>query len=358
MINILVEHDYPGFSLSAQFTAPRQGITVLYGPSGSGKTTILKAVAGLFRPDRFTLDFAGEKLHRIAAERRRFGTVFQDGRLFPHLTVRGNLLYGIRRAPRHATKGGPGQIYVDDVVGLLGLGDLLRRRPATLSGGERQRVAIGRALLSQPRLLLMDEPLASLDAARQEEILPYLQRLRDDLHIPILYVTHAMDEVVRLADHVVLLHAGRVMGQGSLTELASRVDLPLARRDDSGGVLRGFLHSHDDERRLSAIACGGLVFLVPRLNLAPQSLVRLRIPAREVVIARDVPQEISVSNVLPAVVSAIGRDEAGHAALVELDVGGGQLLSRITLDAADRLGLEPGMHVTALVKAVSVETLG
>jgi molybdate transport system ATP-binding protein len=270
--------------------------------------------------------------------------VFQDGRLFPHLSVRENLLYGIRRAPRAATKGAPGQIYVNDMVALLGLQDLLKRSPATLSGGERQRVAIGRALLSQPRLLLMDEPLAGLDAARQDDIMPYLQRLRETLRLPILYVTHAMNEVARLADHVVLLKAGRVVGQGSLSDMASRVDLPLAQRDDAGGVLRGFLHSHDDERRLSAIACGGLVFYVPRLDMMPQTLVRLRVPAREVVVALDAPRDISVNNIVPAVVAAVGRDEASHAALVELDVGNGQLLARMTLDAADRLYLQAGMR--------------
>jgi molybdate transport system ATP-binding protein len=357
MINVLAEHDYPGFSLSVAFEAPSQGITILFGPSGSGKSTILKAIAGLSRPHRITVEMDGERLHRLRPERRRIGMVFQDGRLFPHLSVRENLLYGIRRAPRAATKGAPGQIYVNDMVALLGLQDLLKRSPATLSGGERQRVAIGRALLSQPRLLLMDEPLAGLDAARQDDIMPYLQRLRETLRLPILYVTHAMNEVARLADHVVLLKAGRVVGQGSLSDMASRVDLPLAQRDDAGGVLRGFLHSHDDERRLSAIACGGLVFYVPRLDMMPQTLVRLRVPAREVVVALDAPRDISVNNIVPAVVAAVGRDEASHAALVELDVGNGQLLARMTLDAADRLYLQAGMRVLALVKAVSVETM-
>ena len=357
MIHIIAEHSFRDFGLTAHFDAPRRGITVLFGPSGSGKTTILKAVAGLFKPDRITVDMAGERMHRVPPERRRFATVFQDGRLFPHLTVRENLLYGIRRAPRSATKGAPGQIYVNDIVALLGLGHCLKRRPATLSGGERQRVAIGRALLSQPRLLLMDEPLASLDAGLQDELMPYLLRLRETLHLPVIYVTHSTEELARLADHVVLLDRGRVVGQGRLSEVASRVDMPLALRDDAAGVLNGFLHSHDDERGLSAIACAGLVFWVPKLDCAVQSPLRLRIPAREVFVALEAPHEISVNNIFPATVSAIARDDVAKAALVELDIGGGQLVSRMTLDAADRLRLRQGAPVLALVKSMSVETL-
>jgi molybdate transport system ATP-binding protein len=357
LISISVEHEFRGFTLAAAFDAPSNGITALFGPSGSGKSTILKAIAGLFRPDGISIDFAGERLHRVRPERRRFGTVFQEGRLFPHMTVRNNLLYGLRRAPRAVTRTTIGRVYVDETIALLGLEALLARHPATLSGGERQRVAIGRALLSQPRLLLMDEPLASLDDARRDDIMPYLNRLKDKLHLPIIYVTHSMAEVVRLADHLVLLQAGHVVAQGTLSELAARVDLPLALRDDAGGVLTGYLHSHDPERRLSAVACGGLMLMVSRQDIEPQTAVRLRVPAREVIIALDAPREISVNNVLPAIVCAIGRDEAAHAALVELDIGGGQLLSRITIDAAERLHLRPGLRVLALVKSMSVETL-
>jgi molybdate transport system ATP-binding protein len=283
--------------------------------------------------------------------------VFQEGRLFPHMNVKDNLRYGFRRAPRSARRDG-GRIGLDETIDLLGIGKLLARRPGELSGGERQRVAIGRALLSQPRLLLLDEPLASLDAARRGEIMPYLMRLREQLRLPMIYVTHAMEEVVRLADHLVLLDHGRIVAQGPVTELASRVDLPLAARDDAGAVLTGYLHSHDHERGLSAIACGGLMFLVPRQTIEPRSPVRLRVPAREVIIAIDAPRDISVNNVVPAVVVAVAHDEAAYAALVELDVGGGQLLSRVTLDAAQRLRLRPGLRVLALVKSMSVETLG
>ncbi|MEJ0044824.1 MAG: molybdenum ABC transporter ATP-binding protein [Rhodospirillales bacterium] len=250
LLRVTVEHSYRTFTLAATFEAPAEGITVLFGPSGAGKTTILAAIAGLIRADGIRIDLAGEALDRLRPERRRIGMVFQDGRLFPHMNVRDNLYYGLKRAPH-------GSIFVDETLALLGIEKLLKRNPATLSGGERQRVAIGRALLSQPRLLLMDEPLASLDAARRGEILPYLRRLRDTMHLPIIYVTHSMEEAVHLADQMVLLENGRVLATGPLAELAARVDLPLAVRDDAAGVLNGYLHSHDYERRLSAIACGG-----------------------------------------------------------------------------------------------------
>jgi molybdate transport system ATP-binding protein len=323
---------------------------VLFGPSGSGKSTILAGIAGLLRTDKLDVDLDGQQLHRIRPHRRRIGMVFQDGRLFPHLTVKENLSYGLKRAPR-------GPIFVDETLALLGIEPLLKRYPATLSGGERQRVAIGRALLSQPRLLLMDEPLASLDAARRGEILPFLMRLRETLRLPMIYVTHAADELARLADQVVLLEDGHVVGAGTLADVAARVDLPLAQRPDAAGVLSGYLHSHDPERRLSAVACGGQVFLVPRQDLEPNAPVRLRIPAREVILALDQPRAISVNNVIAATVCAVGVDEAAHAALVEIDVAGGSLLSRITLDAARRLELRPGIRVLAFIKSVSIEVL-
>lgn len=352
LIHAQVEHSFRDFTLSVMFDAPASGVTVLFGPSGSGKSTVLNALAGLFRPDRVRIDFGGAAVHRIAAHRRRFGTVFQEGRLFPHLTVRDNLLFGARRAPRRL----PRRIGEEEVVSLLGLSGLLGRRPGTLSGGERQRVAIGRALLSQPVLLLMDEPLASLDGARRAEILPYLSRLRDTLRLPVIYVTHAMEEVVRLADHLVLLEHGHVVAQGGVSELATRVDLPLAARDDAAGVLDGYVHEHDEARRLTAIACGGQVIMIPLQDrLARQQPVRLRIAAREVIVALDVPRAISVTNIMPAIVVALGRDEDGRAALVEMDVGGGTLIARITPDAVERLRLRPGARALAMVKSTSVE---
>jgi molybdate transport system ATP-binding protein len=349
-LEIAVEHRRRDFVVTAQFSAPAPGITVLFGPSGAGKSTVLAAVAGLLRADHARVALNGERLDRLPPHRRRIGMVFQDGRLFPHLNVERNLVYGLRRSPG-------GQVLPGDMADLLDLRKLMRRRISSLSGGERQRVAIGRALLSQPRLLLMDEPLASLDGPRRLEIMPYLQRLRDTLRMPVLYVTHATDEVYRLADQVVLMEAGQVIAAGPLPELAARVDLALAARDDAAGVLLGYVHRHEPERGLTSVACGGEVYLVPLCDIPTGDSVRLRIPAREVILALDAPRNISVNNIIPAVVSAIRFDEKTHAALVEIDVGGGQLLSRITTDAAERLHLRPGVRVLGMIKSMSVELL-
>ncbi len=247
-----------------------------------------------------------------------------------------------------------GPVGFDDVVALLGLGALLRRRPATLSGGERQRVAVGRALLSQPRLLLMDEPLAALDQARRDEILPYLARLAA-LGIPIVYASHSLDEVMRLADTLVLIEGGRVRAAGPVEEVATRTDLTLAAREDAGGLLRGRVASHDSQRRLTAVACGADLVWVPMLDLPNGAPVRLLVPAREVIVALEAPRAISVNNVLPATVTGLGEQSATHAALVSLELGGGQLLARVTMDAAQRLRLRPGASVLALIKSMSVE---
>jgi molybdate transport system ATP-binding protein len=349
-LEIAVEHRRRDFVVTAQFTAPTPGITVLFGPSGAGKSTVLEAVAGLLRANHTRVDLNGERLDKLPAHRRRIGMVFQDGRLFPHMKVEWNLVYGFRRAPG-------GQVLPGELADLLDLHKLMRRQISTLSGGERQRVAIARALLSQPRLLLMDEPLASLDGPRRQEIMPYLQRLRDTLRMPVLYVTHATDEVYRLADQVVLMEAGQVIAAGPLPELAARVDLALAARDDAAGVLLGYVHRHEPERGLTSVACGGEVYLVPLCDVPAGNSVRLRIPAREVILALDAPRHISVNNIIPAVVSAIRFDGATHAALVEIDVGGGQLLSRITTDAAERLHLRPGVRVLGMIKSMSVELL-
>jgi molybdate transport system ATP-binding protein len=356
-LRISIEHRLGDFQLAASFDVLPTGITVLYGPSGAGKSTILKAVAGLLDATRVVIDFSGERLDQISPDRRRVAMVFQDSRLFPNMTVENNLLYGLRRVPKSVKQDIAGHVYLDETVAMLGLQKLLKRKPATLSGGERQRVAIGRALLSQPRLLLMDEPMAGLDAARQDSIMPYLLRLHESVNLPVIYVTHAMREVLMLADHLVLLEEGRVVAQGVLSDLASRIDLPLASRADAAGVLTGYVHSHDDERFVSAIACGGLVVTVARQVLPPLTPVRLRIPARDVILSRDAARQISADNVIPAVVCGIKPVEAAHAALVELDVGGGQLLARVTLDAVERLGLRSGGRVLAMVQAMAVETL-
>jgi molybdate transport system ATP-binding protein len=343
-LKIALEQRYRSGTIAIAFEAPTPGVIALFGPSGSGKTTVMNAIAGLLRPRHLHITLGGKTLHTLPPAKRRIGYVFQEGRLFPHLSVKKNLQYGLARAP-------DGDIYPHDVIDLLGLNTLLERRPHTLSGGERQRVAI-----AQPRLLLMDEPLSALDQTRRDEILPYLTRLRTAFALPIVYASHALDEVMRLANTLVLIDSGRLVAAGPLSELATRTDLPLAARDDAAGLLHGTLYAHAPERRLSAIACGGNIFWVPQIAAPEGTELRLRVPAREVILALYEPRGISVTNIVPASIASMAETEAGHMALVELDLdGGGQLLSRITLDAADRLGLRPGGKVLALIKAVSVE---
>ena len=353
MISVDLRHRFAGFTLDVAFEAPA-GVTALFGPSGAGKSSIVAAIAGLLRPDAGRIVVDGVVLsdctigQHVKVEHRRLGLVFQDARLFPHMTVAGNLRYGLRRAPA-------GPIKWETVVELLGLGGLLDRRPHSLSGGERQRVAIGRALLSQPRLLLLDEPLASLDAARKAEILPYLLRLKAALALPMVYVTHALEEVFFLADTLVLLDAGRVLACGGVAELSSRGDLPLAARDDAAAVLDAEVVEHHPARRLSLLRAGGMTLWVPLLSGRLGAQVRVRIPAREIILATEAPSAISLHNVVSGTVRAIHEDAARHAALVEVDVGGALLLARVTPDAVARLALVAGGPVLALIKSMAVD---
>ena len=364
MLSVSLRHRHPGFALDVAFEAPTPGVVALFGPSGSGKSSVVAAVAGLLRAEHCRVCVDGEEVSLLAPERRRVGLVFQDSRLFPHMSVAANLRYGLRRAP----PGGP--IGFDAVVALLGLERLLARRPGGLSGGERQRVAIGRALLSQPRLLLMDEPLASLDARLRGEILPFLARLRRELSLPVLYVTHALDEVARLADTLVLIEAGRVVRAGPVAEVAGQADLALARRDDAAGLLRAVVREHDAARWLTAVTLGdgtagrhgtpegppeGQTVWLPLLAAPAGMALRLRVPAREVILATEAPRGISVQNVLRCRVGAVAG-EAG-VALVELAVDGQPMLARVTPDAVARLGLRPGGAALALVKSVAIEVL-
>jgi molybdate transport system ATP-binding protein len=349
-LSVAIAHTQGDFSLDIAFEAPTPGVTALFGSSGAGKSSTMAAIAGLVPRARTSIVLDGQALHTLSPEARGIGVVFQDGLLFPHMSVAANLRYGLRRTGRRG-------IGFAETVELLGIGALLDRRPLTLSGGERQRVAIGRALLSQPRLLLMDEPLASLDQPRRAEILPYLGRVRSVLKIPIVYASHALDEILALADTLVLIDRGRVTAAGPLTVLAAQADLPLALRDDATGVLYGTIQAHDNERRLTRVVCGAQTVLVPLLDVPEQASVRLLIPAREIILARDAPTLISVNNVFPATVQAIAEDPAHHAALVTIDGGGGPLLARVTLDAARRLNLRRGEPVLALVKSMSVDVL-
>lgn len=355
-LEIDIAHDYGGFALQAQFTcAP--GLTALFGRSGAGKTTLVNAIAGLLTPRRARISINGRVLNDTTAginvppHQRRIGYVFQEARLFPHLTVRNNLLFGRFFARRTDT------IAFDHVVELLGIAPLLQRRPATLSGGERQRVAIGRALLARPELLLMDEPLAALDGARKEEILPYLERLRDELRLPIVYVSHAIPEVTRLADTVVLLSDGRVQAVGSVEDLTARLDLfPLTGRYEAGAVLAARLLSHDEAWGLSVLQTRAGEFLVPRLEgRAIGTGLRIRIRARDVTLALGPPSDTSALNILQGTVAELKPSGDGPQVEVRLDCHGDTVLARITRLSAERLGLQPGKPVYAMVKTVALD---
>jgi len=355
--SIALQHRFPSIQMDIAFEVPSPGVTMLFGPSGSGKSTIINAAAGLLRPDTCRIEVDGTVLTDTSSgvwlppERRRVGLVFQDARMFPHMSVATNLRFGMRRVA-------PGAVRFDEIVDLLGIAALLDRRPHTLSGGERQRVAIGRALLAQPHLLLMDEPLASLDTARKVEIMPYLTRLKTALRLPILYVTHDLDEVARLADSMVLIDAGHVVGFGPVSEVAARTDLPLAQRDDAAALLMCRVQENVACRALSRLDCGGATFWVTLLDLPVGSQTRVRIPAREVILASRPPDAISLHNIVPGTVRRITDDPVRRSVIVEVALPAGALLSRVTPDAVLRLGLSPGEPVLALIKSTSIEVVG
>ncbi len=351
MLEVDVRHRQGAFNLAAAFSAPTPGVVALFGPSGSGKSTLVNIVSGLLRPDAGTVRLGGELLTdtaagtAVAVERRRMGYVFQDARLFPHLTVAGNLQYGLRRAAS------PGEIELDEVVQLLGLEPFLARRPHRLSGGERARVALGRALLSQPRLLLLDEPLASLDLPRRQEVLPYLEALRERLKIPILYVSHQFEEVLRLATHLVLLDAGTVTAHGPVSELALQPALQaIVGAELTGAVFDcPVLRVDADGDAELAVGSGILKASVPGASAGAR--VRLHVLARDVILSLTPLNGVSVRNALPGVVRSLASD--AHGVLVSVDVGGTRVLARITPAAQRALRLNPGTSVWALFKAVS-----
>ena len=351
-LEVDLTHEQGAFRVEMSFRADGR-LTCLFGRSGAGKTTLVNAIAGLIRPQAGRIVAGGAVLLDTAARlfvpphRRRIGYVFQEGRLFPHLSVRQNLLFG------RWFVGGEGGVDLGAVTDLLGIGHLLDRRPSTLSGGEKQRVAIGRALLARPRLLLMDEPLASLDEARKAEILPYIERLRDAGGVPIVYVSHAVSEVVRLADTVVMLDAGRVVATGPAAAiLADTRHGPLAAERDAGAVLEGQVVARDETFGLARVATGAGEVWVPGA-VRPGERVRLLVPAREVMLATERPVGISALNVLPARIEALA--EAGGAVEVTLACGEARLLARVTRKSVADLGLGPGREVYALVKSVSLD---
>ncbi|MBX5202136.1 molybdenum ABC transporter ATP-binding protein [Rhizobium sp. NZLR1] len=341
------------FSLDAAFTSER-GVTALFGRSGSGKTSMIRIIAGLARPDEGRVVLDGEPLTETATgifvpkHRRRFGYVFQEARLFPHLSVRANLAYGHWFAARTAR----GESF-DHIVDLLGIEPLLERSPAKLSGGEKQRVAIGRALLSAPRLLLMDEPLAALDEARKAEILPYLERLRDETEIPIVYVSHSIAEVARLANQVVVMRDGKVEATGPAVDILSRPSAA-ADRKEAGALLEGTVESFDPRHRLSTVALKSSQLHIPSAALTSGRPVRIRIPSRDVMLATTRPEGLSALNILEGRIAAISSDEDGTVE-IRLDCDGDIILSRITTLSCERLDLQPGSVVFAVIKTVALE---
>ena len=351
-LSVALRHDFGSFALDVGFEAP-PGLTVLFGRSGSGKTTLVNAVAGLLRPDTgriavddwVLLDSAAGRF--LPPHRRRLGYIFQEGRLFPHLTVQQNLRYGGFFAPKGAKRESEAR-----VVEMLGIGPLLARRPGALSGGEKSRVAIGRALLAAPKLILADEPLAALDEARKAEILPYFERLRDEVETPILYVSHSAAEVARLATHVVVLQAGRVIRQGAAAEVLGDPEVTPLGAHAAGALLESRVVAHHADG-LSELSVEGQRLLLPRVSAAPGQTLRVYVEAADVMLATRRPEHISALNLLEVEIRAIRRGE-GPGALVQLSMGRTALLARVTRRSVEGLGLAPGQRVFAVLKAVSV----
>jgi len=345
------------FRLSADIDLPLHGLTALFGVSGAGKTSLIDLIAGRHRPDEGRIVVGRETFFDssrgidLPVERRGLGYVFQDARLFPHLTVDGNLGFGERRS-----RGRARIVERGAVVELLGLAPLLGRRPHALSGGERQRVAIGRALLAQPHLLLMDEPLSSLDQARKDEVLPYVERLRDLTRIPILYVSHAVDEVLRLATALIVLEQGRVVAAGAVADVLGARDVAArAGLGDVGSLVSGRVRSHDERYQLTRLDCGGFDLVVPRVALPVGTAVRARIPARDVALATAPPHDLSVNNRLAGAVESVGAPSGPYVEIVVRLTPATCLVARLTRESVDRLGLVPGREVWCLVKSVALD---
>jgi len=357
------EHRQGDFRLDLDLEAPARGVTALFGPSGAGKTTLLRLIAGLERPRQGRLELDGELWQDDAAglflapHRRPVGVVFQESSLFAHLPVEGNLRFGWRRVPAAQRR-----LDYDRVVELLRLGALLERSVDGLSGGERRRVAIGRALLVSPRLLLLDEPMTGLDEASRDGIAASLDSLQRELEMPVLYVSHALDEVTRLADHLLLLGEGRLLGGGPTREMVSRLDLPISEGDVAQAVLGARVVGHDEPYHLTELELGDdpdmeprsdLRLLVPRHDLPQGRRVRVAVLARDVSLALERPRATSILNILPARVEAVRRD-GDTLMMVRLDVGGANLLSRITRRSGEALDIRPGRELFAQVKAVAL----
>ncbi|MDI3271553.1 molybdenum ABC transporter ATP-binding protein [Pseudomonas sp. AL03] len=357
MIHTRLKLRYSGFTLEVDLQLPGRGVTALYGHSGSGKTTCLRCIAGLEKAEQGFIQVNDEvwqdsdKKIFVPPHKRALGYVFQEASLFPHLSVLANLEFGLKRIPRQQR-----QVDMAHATELLGIGHLLDRPPQNLSGGERQRIGIARALLTSPKLLLMDEPLAALDSQRKNEILPYLQRLHDELDIPVLYVSHSQDEVARLADHLVLLSNGKALASGPIGETLARLDLPLALGDDAGVVIEGRVSAHDADYQLLTLQLPDTTLNI-RVAHSPMTLgqaLRCKVQARDVSLSLQSVEQSSILNRLPVtVISEMGADNAAHV-LIRLDAGGTPLLARITRYSRDQLGVHPGQQLWAQIKAVAV----
>ena len=344
--------DWPGFTLDVDLNLPGRGVTALFGHSGSGKTTLLRCIAGLEKPSCGRLVFKGkiwqDRNICLPTHQRPIGYVFQEASLFPHLSVLGNLEFGKKRTST-ATP-----IALDQAIELLGIGHLLQRKPETLSGGERQRVGIARALAVGPEILLMDEPLAALDLKRKREILPYLERLHDELSIPIIYVSHSPDEVARLADHIVAMDDGRVVACGPLGETLARLDLPIRLGEDVGVVLDATVGEIDAEWHLARLDFAGGNLWTRDHQLPLGHKVRVRVLARDVSLTLDDPGRSSIQNVHSAIVEAVAADDHPANQLVRVTLGETRLLSRLTRRAVEQLGIKPGLPVRVQVKSVAL----
>ncbi len=356
MLDVHIKHQSQGApALDVTFQAP-SGVTSLFGRSGAGKTTVINVLAGLIKPQSGHIEIDGEvifdatKKVNVPPDQRRFGYVFQDAKLFPHLNVESNLRYGYNLLPSEKRK-----IVFDDVVSLLKLDHLRQRRTRNLSGGESQRVAIGRALLTSPRLLLLDEPLASLDGAHRREIMPYLENVRQQLNIPIIYVTHQIDEIIRLADQVVVIDDGRVMATGAVEEVLSRLDLrPLTGRFDAGAALTCKVGAHDRRDQLTRLEFSGGAIVVPFQDLPEGREIRIRIRARDITLSLTKPTQTSVLNILEGQIIEIAESDKARADVL-LQVGKDKLWASVTKRSVRELGLEIGVSLFAMIKSVAVD---
>lgn len=356
-ITVRLQLSYSGFSLDLDVQLPGKGVTALFGHSGSGKTTCLRCIAGLERAEHAFVQINDEvwqdshnKLF-VPVHKRSLGYIFQEASLFPHLSVRANLEFGLRRIPRQERR-----VELAHAADLLGITHLLERAPNHLSGGERQRVGIARALLTSPKLLLMDEPLAALDSQRKAEILPYLERLHAELDIPVLYVSHSQDEVARLADHIVLLSEGKALASGPIGDILARLDLPLSQGDDAGVVIEGTVCEYDAQYQLLTLQLPNSTqcLRVAHAPLAVGQALRVKVQARDISLSLHRNEHSSILNSLQAtVISETAADNQAHV-LVRLDIAGSALLARTTRYSRDQLDLQPGQSIWLQIKSVAV----